>query len=249
VDLIPVTPDTVEKTGFFCRMSKMRTEGNQRKLRWLEERFAEGLRITMLPAPERGYIEYLPGEAAWRAIHADGLMVVHCVWVVGKSKGKGFGRLLLELCEDDARRSGMDGVAMLTSEGVWLAHKGLLESSGYEEADREGPFSLMLKRFGQHGSAGFAGGWEKKRKLFGDGLTVVRADQCPYIDDAARIVLDAAAERGIAARTVELRSRADILQRSPTPYGVFGIVRDGRLLSYHYLTGRELAERLELGGD
>jgi GNAT superfamily N-acetyltransferase len=245
VDLVSVTADTVEKTGFFCRMSKMRTEGNQRKLRWLRERFAEGLRITMLPPPERGYIEYLPGEAAWRAIHAGGLMVIHCVWVVGKSKGKGLGRALLESCEDDARRSGMDGVAMLTSEGVWLADKGLLESSGYEQVDREGPFSLMLKRFGARGDAGFAGGWEEKRRRLGDGLTVVRADQCPYIEDAARIILDAAAARGIHARTLELHSRADVLTFSPTPYGVFGIVRDGRLLSYHYLTDRELAERLQ----
>jgi hypothetical protein len=42
-----------------------------------------------------------------------------------------------------------------------------------------------------------------------------------------------------------LHSRADVLTFSPTPYGVFGIVRDGRLLSYHYLTDRELAERLQ----
>lgn len=244
MDLISVDAATVAKTGFFCRMSKMRTEGNRRKSRWLLERFDEGLRITMLPAPERGYIEYLPGVAAWRAVHADGLMVIHCLWVVGKSKGKGYGRLLLEACEEDARRSGMDGVAMVTSEAVWLADKRLLVAQGYEQVDEEGPFALMLKRFGTAGGAGFAGGWEEKRRRLGAGLTVVRADQCPYVDDAARVVLDAAAAAGIPARAVELHSRDDVLTQSPTPYGVFGIVRDGRLLSYHYLTERELLERL-----
>lgn len=42
----------------------------------------------MLELPERGFIEYLPGEHAWRAVHADGYLFIHCLWVVGKSKGK-----------------------------------------------------------------------------------------------------------------------------------------------------------------
>jgi len=33
----------------------------------------------MLPSPDRGYIGYLPGETAWRVVHVDGLMVIHCI--------------------------------------------------------------------------------------------------------------------------------------------------------------------------
>jgi len=35
---------------------------------------------------------------------------------------------------------------------------------------------------------------------------------------------------------IELCTAEDVQTRSPSPYGVFGIVLNGRLLNYHYLT-------------
>lgn len=86
-EILDVAAGNVDQTGFFCFMSKKKSEGYQRKLRWLKERFAEGMSIKMLALPQRGFIEYIPGEHAWRAVHADGYMLIHCLWVVGKSKG------------------------------------------------------------------------------------------------------------------------------------------------------------------
>ena len=74
--IIDVAADNVEKTGFFCYMSKRKAEGFQRKLKWLRERFAEGMRIKIFELPERGFIEYIPGEYAWRAVDAKGYMVI-----------------------------------------------------------------------------------------------------------------------------------------------------------------------------
>lgn len=42
INMIDVTADSIEKTGFFCYMSKRNTEGFQRTLNWLKARFAEG---------------------------------------------------------------------------------------------------------------------------------------------------------------------------------------------------------------
>jgi hypothetical protein len=53
LELVDVGAEDVEKTGFFCFMSKKKSEGYQRKLAWLEDRFSEGLRIKMLTLPER----------------------------------------------------------------------------------------------------------------------------------------------------------------------------------------------------
>ena len=52
--IIDVTADNVEETGFFCLMSRRKSEGWQRKLKWLHQRFAEGLRIKMLDLAEGG---------------------------------------------------------------------------------------------------------------------------------------------------------------------------------------------------
>ena len=89
--LIDVKEDNVSATGFFCCMSKRKSQGYRRKLDWLRLRFAEGIKIKMLGQGQRGFIEYLPGEYAWRPVNADGFMMIHCLWVVGKSKGKKYG--------------------------------------------------------------------------------------------------------------------------------------------------------------
>jgi ribosomal protein S18 acetylase RimI-like enzyme len=239
--ILDVTAQNVDRTGFFCFMSKKKAEGYRRKLAWLKDRFAEGMRLKMLELPERGFIEYLPGESAWRAVHADGYLFIHCLWVVGKSKGKGLGAALLDLCLADAKRSKMKGVAMVTSEKVWLAGRGLLDRHGFECVDTAPPaFSLMVKKFGKHPSPAFAGGWDEKARACGKGLTVIRSDQCPYIEDASATAVAAAAKAGVASQVVELRSREDVLRLSPSAYGVFGLVRDGRLLSYHYQLEKDL---------
>ena len=114
--IINVTADNISETGFFCYMSRRKTAGFRRKLAWVKKRFAEGMRIKMLQLPLRGFIEYIPGEYAWRPVNAKGYMFIHCLWVVGQSKGKGLATLLLDECIKDAKKSGMKGVAMVTSE-------------------------------------------------------------------------------------------------------------------------------------
>ena len=89
------------------------------------------------------------------------------------------------------------------------------------------------RKFGKHASPSFAGGWEAKARALGKGLTVVRSDQCPYIVDATNAAVAAAAKAGIASRVIELESRDDLIRLSPSPYGVFGLVLDGKLSSYH----------------
>ncbi len=256
LELVDVTAGDVGRRGFFCYMSKKKSEGYQRKLRWLEARFAEGLRLKLLPTPERGFIEYLPGEYAWRAVSAEGYLFIHCLWVVGKSKSQGHSATLLEAYLADARKQKLKGLAMVTSERVWLAGRRVLERHGFERVDTApelpGPdrpgladcFSLMVKKLGKHPSPSFTGNWEKKARAFGEGLTVLRSDQCPYVVDATAAALGAAKDAGCPSRVVEWANREELAQASPSPYGVFGLVLDGRLESYHYLLAKDLAPRL-----
>ena len=240
-DIIHVGLDNIDRTGFFCYMSKKKTEGYQRKLAWLKQRIAEGLQIKMLALPERGFIEYIPGMFAWRGVQADDYMFIHCLWVVGKSKGKGFSSVLLDACIADAKRLKMKGVAMVTSEKVWLAHRDVMDKNGFECVDTAPPaFSLMVKKFGNHPSPCFAGGWEKKAEAFGNGLTIIRSDQCPYIPDATQAAVAAAEKAGIKSRIVDLQTRDDLLRMSPSAYGVFSLVLNGTLLSYHYQLEKDL---------
>ncbi len=245
-ELTDVNADNVSETGFFCFMSKRKTEGFRRKLEWLQARFAEGMRIKMLKLPDRGFIEYIPGEYAWRAVNAHGYMFIHCLWIVGKSKGKDFGKLLLDKCLKDAQDSGMHGVAMVTSEGNWLMGKKLLERNGFVSVDQAPPsFNLMVKKFKDVPSPSFVGDWEGKASAYGEGVTILRSDQCPYIEDAANIILEAAKESGIKSQVIKIDSCQAVREILPSPIGIFSIVYNGTLLSYHYLTHKDFQKKIE----
>lgn len=245
---IDVTPANVDEVGFFCHMSRRKSAGWQRKRQWLEARFAEGLRIKLLDLSQggRGFIEYIPGEFAWRPAEAARFMFIHCLWVVGKSKGKGYGSMLLEACLSDARRQGANGVAMVTTEGNWLAGRKLLLRHGFEKVEQAPPgYELLVHTFSDVALPSFSGEWEEKARRLGEGLSVVRTDQCPYLEDAAATALDVARDRGLNAREVELTSAREIRDRAPSPYGVFSIVLDGTVLSHHPLPSKKLHEILD----
>lgn len=245
IEIIDVNEDNVSEEGFFCYMSKRKSEGFQRKLDWLKARFAEGMRIKIIKEGGRGFIEYIPGEYAWRPVKAKGYMFIHCLWVVGKSKGKGCGALLLNECIKDAKKAKMKGVAVVTSEGNWLVGRAFYENLGFESVDEAPPsFELMVKKFGKARSPSFAGDWDIRLKSYKKGLTILRTDQCPYLPDAVNILVDAAKELGIKSRVIDLRDARDVRNRAPTPFGVFNVVYNGEILSYHYLTRREFLKRL-----
>ena len=246
--IIDVHAGNVEQTGFFCQMSARKAEGYQRKLAWLRARFDEGLRIKMLDLKEggRGFIEYIPGEYAWRAVHADGYLFIHCLWVVGRSKGQGYGKLLVDECLRDAQASGMKGVAMLTSERAWLVKKGFLLKQGFQSVAQAPPsFELLVKQLEPGPLPSLPADWDERARRFGEGLTVVYSDQCPYNAATARATLEVAQARGIESRVVELTSSRQVRESAPSAHGVFQIVYNGRLLSYYGLPRKVLEEKLD----
>src|SRR5215472_9874172 len=105
LQIVDVNESNVDQVGFFCAMSKPGIPGYEEKLAWVKERFHEGLRIKIIGPGGRGFIEYMPGKMAWRGIDAPGYMVIHCVCVVGRAKGKGSGKALLDACIGDAREA------------------------------------------------------------------------------------------------------------------------------------------------
>jgi hypothetical protein len=60
--------------------------------------------------------------------------------------------------------------------------------------------------------------------------------------------MTSAKKAGVVSRVVEIGSRDDVLRVSPTPYGVFSLVLDEQLLSYHYLLEKDLLPLLIAAG-
>jgi len=243
IELLSITPDNVEKYGFFCYKSKPKAPGRKQKLAWLEQRFAEGLSIKMLIEDGRqvGFIEYTEGEQAWRAVEAPGYLVIHCLWVVGRAKGKGYGSRLLGECLADAERRGRQGVAMVASRGTWLAHPDLFLANGFEHIAEAPPsFDLLVKRLADGPLPAFPQDWPARLARLEDGLVVLYTDQCPYLDDDVQRVASIAQELGLPFQSRKLTTAQQVRQESPSPYGVYAIVYNRQLLSYHFTPHDEL---------
>jgi len=242
-----IDASNVDRYGFFCYKSKPKTPGYRQKREWLENTLPEGLRIKIIYEGNRsaGFIEYAPGESTWRAVQAAGYMVIHCMWVVGSGKGKGYGSRLLEQVISEAESLGMFGVVVVSSASTWLAKKGFFLRNGFKLVDQAPPsFELLVKRFGQGAMPGFPQDWDSRLKRIPQGLVVYHSGQCPYNPMFISSLANGASQMGLPLQTVELKTSLEARTLSPSAYGVFGVVYDGQLLSYRPMGGKTLRQML-----
>jgi hypothetical protein len=225
-----------------CGIKSPAHPGRREKRCWLQSNAPHGLRAKTLLAPDghpAGYIEYLPGEFAWRGVNAKGYMFIHCLWIHARRYQKqGWGGLMLQACLDDAAEAGMSGVAAMVREGPWLAGRSLFLANGFEAVETAPPdYELLVKTFDRRAAIPtFKQDWDRKLQQYGQGLTVIRSSQCPHIAKfAAEIVQTAADEFHTAATVIDLESFRDA-QAAPTPYAVFAVIENGRLLADHQIS-------------
>ena len=213
---------------------------------------AEGLRIKIIYEGSRsaGFVEYTPGETSWRVVQAAGYMVIHCMWVVGRHKGKGYGARLLDQVIDEAKHQGMLGLVTVSSSGTWLANKGFFLHHGFQLVDKAPPsFGLLVKQFVQGSLPSFPTDWESRAMRTPQGLVVYHSGQCPYHAMFIGSLEKAASQMGLPFQAIELKTSLEARQLSPSAYGVFGVVYNGRLLSYRPIGGKTLRQILEASNE
>jgi len=225
-----------------CGIKSPTHPGRERKRCWLQANAKFGLRAKMLLAPDgepAGYIEYLPGEFAWRGVEARGFLFIHCVWIFRKQhQRKGWGRVMIEACLNDARKAGMHGAAVMVRDGAWLADRRLFLANGFAPVDTAPPdYQLLVCKFDDDtANPAFKKGWDQRLAKYSRGLTVIRSDQCPHIAKfAAEIIETAETEYRIKPTVVDLESWSDA-QKAPTPYAIFSLIYNGRLLADHQIS-------------
>ncbi|MCX5646314.1 MAG: GNAT family N-acetyltransferase [Phycisphaerae bacterium] len=238
-EVIDTNADNIGGCGI-CRYKSGKNEGRRRKLDWLKNRYAEGLRFKVLRSREFGdigMIEYAPGSQAWRPVEVEGYLVIHCLMVNSKHKGKGLGALLLDSCLRDAKKSKCRGVAVVTSSDSFMAASALFLKAGFVSVENRPPYELLVKKFKKAApDPRFIVDRERVLKRYKKGLTILAADQCPMVAKCVKDIAEAARALGLEPKVVRVRS-AKASRELPTPYGVFSIVYDGRLIVERPVSG------------
>ncbi len=253
VRILDVNEQNIEEQELFCKKTKKKFPGYQNKVKWIKERFKEGLKYKLLLVKEgnketsRGMIEYIPGEYNWRGIQADGWMVIHCLWVVGKYKNKGYGNELLQLVIKDAKEQGMHGiVGMSADKGGWLPNTKIYLSNGFEKVDEIEPyFGLYAKIFSKNPpKPKFHPLSEDMIQKYSKGVTIIYTDQCPYIVDLVEELKDSFKNKKDMFNAQKLNNCKEAQQNGVFPYGTYCICLDGKISLYKHSTKKDILQHL-----
>ncbi len=238
VKFIEVTDENLEKKGLFCAKNK-KTQGFQEKASWLREQLQRGLKMVIAEDEDEkqlGFIEFIPSEYAWRPICADNYLFIQCI-VVGskKMRNQGLGGELIRYCENTAIELGKDGVCVMTSNGAWISDRTLFAKNGYQMADQKGRFELMYKNLTKNAQVPLFNDWEKELHKY-QGWNIVYSNQCPWHDKSVTDLLNVAMDNDLEVKVKKIEKPRDA-QKAPTGYGSFALIKDGRLLEDHYISG------------
>lgn len=231
-----VGPANISECGIGCLRNRM-NPGFQRKIEWLRQSFADGLRFFIVRDDQGmplGFIEFVPGEFAWRPVDATGWLFVHCLWVYPRGKKlAGLGSRLIQVCLAEARATSAIGVAAMVSDGPWMAGKEVFLKNGFRSVGAVGRFQLVIHRLKDGPEPRF-------RDISGNaskyqGLQVVYCAQCPMLPKSVNDLSEMAAEYGLELKITRLKDAREA-QNAPSYYGVFNLLWNGRLLSDHYVS-------------
>lgn len=240
--------EILEGTGSFCLRSKKNSLGYINKNKWLNDRFEEGLKYVQLFEGDKqaGFIEYTDAAFSSRVVHADNYLVIHCLWV--SETGKGYGSRLIRKCLEDAKNNAKQGVLVVTNPDTsWTPGKEIFLKNGFQLADTAPyQFELFVYQFDPGRLLPlFPDNWDERINKF-HGLTILRSFQCPYVDIAAENIIKAGDKLGIPVKIIDFKNRKELMDLSPTPYGVFSVVFKGKLVSFHRLTVHSAMKRLKV---
>ncbi|NJD01181.1 MAG: GNAT family N-acetyltransferase [Ruminiclostridium sp.] len=246
--VIEITPDNILDIGMFCGSEDQYKYGINRKARWFEKRYKEGLRIKISVNEEgikTGMIEYVPGEFTWRTIRAKGYTVIHCLYVLRRQTRKGYGSYLLNECIKDSEHT--NGIAVVTSSKPWVNDKKYFLKNGFKKIENAPPyFELFVKQFKEAPLPGFNKGWEERALIYGDGLTVIYSDQCPIIDYALNNIIEASKECNMDIKFHKIETHLEA-QNAPSPYGVFNVIINGKFITHRIFNKQRYVEMLKSG--
>ncbi len=237
IGILDVNAENVAEAGIYCIKDRT-SPGYHAKVEWFCSKLNKGLTIKIAEdshGRRLGFIEYLPSELAWRPVIAKNYLFIQCIALFVKdARRMGVGSLLIKQCEQDAKDRMKSGVCAMSSDGPWMANTSLFERNAFHVAERLDRFELMVKTFDDAVPAPVFFDWRKEQSGY-KGWHLLYSDQCPWHAKSVRDLSQAAHEHGIPLTVKKIVTPKEA-QRSPSGFGTFSLIRDGRLLADHYIS-------------
>jgi len=247
IRIIDVTAKNIAEFPPSCFM-RPAADGYVKKAAWLKKQFRKGLKVKLLYTEQDnkciGFIEYTPGENAWRGVDAKGYLFIHCIWISpNESKLRGYGSLLINHVIEQAVNEKKLGVAVMTSNGPFMATKDLFRKNGFKVIDSVKPTYDLLVKVLKKGGLPRLHDCQNQLKRY-QGLNVVYSNQCPWVARGIKGMIEIARANGVKLKVFEMRN-PQIAQQAPSVYATFNLICNGRLLADHYISHHRFRNIIE----
>ena len=246
VTFVNLTPENLEREHLSCIIrSKKPHPGVGAKRAWLADRLTEGHVFRKLDVKDAVFVEYAPLETAWVPVEGENYVYIYCLWVNGASKGKGYGKLLMESCLDDARAQGKSGVCMLGArkQKGWLSDQAFARRYGFETVDEtENGYELLALSF-DGTKPRFAEG-ARRCVIEEQELAVFYDDQCPYIWQSLEQVKKFCRENDVPVSLIHVDT-LEKAKRLPCVFNNWGVFYRGKFETVNLLDAAALKRILK----
>jgi GNAT superfamily N-acetyltransferase len=122
----------------------------KRRIAWLQSMYEKGSRVKIasIDNDQVGFLHIMPIEICpWGPIGKD-LMVIPCITVIGKAKGRDIGRDLINSAEEEAKLQGHKGIITIGYyHNRWFMQAPFFEKCGFSIIKREGTIAILGKLF------------------------------------------------------------------------------------------------------
>jgi ribosomal protein S18 acetylase RimI-like enzyme len=209
------------------------------KLEWMKKRFKEGLVIKLIYTKDKkkvaGFIEYIPGEFAWRAVSAKGYIFIHCLYVYpNKNKNRGLGTQLINEAVAEAEKNHCIGVAAVSSSKSFMANRDLFIKNGFKQISNDGAGNELLSLNLKEGLNPVINDWNKQRQNY-QGLHIVYSKQCPWVARMVDEIKNTETIKKLNLIITELTTPAEA-QNAPSLYSTFNLIYNGKLMADRYIS-------------
>jgi GNAT superfamily N-acetyltransferase len=233
---ITIDQSNIDKEHICCAISdKKCTESYLAKKEWLKKEFENGYVFRRLDARAKVFIEYGPAEKGWAPIEAPGYLLINCFWVSGQYKGKGHGKALLQMTEDDAKAQNKHGLVTVVGSKKFhfMSDTQWLLKQGFATVDTTpAGFSLLAKDI-KTGSPlpAFKDSVKKGDIADKQGLVAYYSNRCPYSEfHVTTSLAETAKKRGLQLKTIKINTYQEA-QNAPTPASLFSLYCNGRFVT------------------
>ncbi len=235
-NFIQLNTENIESEHICCAISdKKCIDSYQAKKDWLKQEFDNGYVFRRLDERAKVFIEYGPAELAWIPITAPNYLNVNCFWVSGKYKKNGYGKALLKLAIDDARKQGKSGLVTVvgTKKLHFMSDTKWLLKQGFEETEKTSSgFSLLTLKIDKNATnPEFNISVKSGECADKKGITVYYSNRCPFAEfHAKESLIETAKKRNLPLKVIKLKTMEEA-QNAPSPATIFSLFLDGKFMT------------------